>query len=68
MTLTADLPLLLTGKQAAVYLGVGRVKLRRLTRAGVIPCWEDPDTGWRHYSRLALDEWARRNGQQGDAA
>ncbi len=62
------LPLLLNGKQAAVYLGIGRVKLRRLTRAGVIPCWEDPDTGWRHYSRLALDEWALTAGRKDGAA
>lgn len=55
-------PLFINGKDARRLLGFGEAKFRRLVKAGVIPSWRDPDTATRYYSRLALEDWARRNG------
>lgn len=47
-------------------LGIGRDQFRRLVREGVIPSFVDPNSDAKHpvrlYSRLALEDWARRNG------
>jgi hypothetical protein len=66
----AGVPLWMNAKQARAGIpdtdwhgvGMGERKFRRLVHAGVIPCWTDPDTGTRHFSRLALEAWALRNG------
>lgn len=63
-------PLFLNGKEARLGvpdtdwpgLGMGRDKFRRLVHDGVIPSFVDDDTGFRHFSRLALEAWALRNG------
>lgn len=57
-------PLFINAKQARALVGFGAKKFRRLVHAGVIPCWQDPDTGTRYFSRLALEAWALRNGQE----
>ncbi len=53
--------MLMTAAQASAYLGMGRDAVRRLTNEGHIPVWIDPDTGWRRYSRPALDKWLEQN-------
>jgi predicted DNA-binding transcriptional regulator AlpA len=54
---------LLNGKQAMAYLGIGERRFYALVKAGVIPRWESPTGGYPLYSRLALDEWARQLGR-----
>lgn len=53
---------MLTPGQAREYVGVGRDRFRRLVREGVIPSFQDPDTGFRYFSRLRLDAWAANLG------
>lgn len=67
----SGVPLFLTSTQARLGidgtdwhgLGIGRDRFRRMVREGVIPSITDPDTGYRIYSRLALEAWAARNGE-----
>jgi hypothetical protein len=51
-------PLLLTAVEARTLLGIGKDRFTALVRAGVIPSWTDPETGWRRYSRPVLEAWA----------
>jgi hypothetical protein len=59
-------PLFINGKDARRLLGFGEAKFRRLVKVGAIPSWTDPSSNperpTRYYSRLALEDWARRNG------
>lgn len=47
----------LTRGEAIAYLGMGEHQFDRNVKAGRIPCWTDPDTGWRRYPKAALDAW-----------
>lgn len=60
--MSATSGVLMNGKEAAVYLGLGRDRFRKLVKAGVIPQWRNPLGGWPMYSKLALDEWAKTLG------
>lgn len=62
MTVTPE-HLLLTAKEARQLLGVGKGKFARWVREGVIPCYTDPETGWRHYPRQQLVEAAAELGR-----
>jgi excisionase family DNA binding protein len=59
--------LMLSATEARRLLGFGEDKFRRLVKAGVIPSWRDPDTGWRHYPKPALEQWAARSTEEGAA-
>ena len=67
---------IMSGRSAAKHLSMTDSTFKRLVEAGEIPCWQDPLTGRRRYSRIALDEWQRTElvarratvRQKGDAA
>lgn len=59
--------LLMNGKDAAAYLGLGRDRFKALVKAGIIPQWRNPAGGWPLYSKPVLDAWAAGLGRDGAA-
>lgn len=54
---------LLNQTQVAVMLGCSRDRIRRWTRAGILPHFPDPETGHPVYSRIAVTEWQATQGR-----
>lgn len=52
---------LLTLDEAAAYLGVAKITLRRWTRKGELPCVRIGKRGDRRFRQADLDEYVRRN-------
>ena len=53
----------MTQAEVAAHLGFGRTKVRRWTRAGILPAITDPLSGQPCYSRTTIEAWQRRQGE-----